>query len=553
MPPTLSSDRHWPQFLRPLFLWLLLVLGLYGYREHQLWLAKTKIDFSITLNGQVVVLDAAVRLDGQPVVADQNISLGSHTFSVGHMKAESFRTNFFAWYGRHDLGEIRLKRSLGTLGVQAVPPATTITITGPEFSATLNDSAGTNVTVPTDAYEIHAEYPHWSELKQVTVFDGISSPCVFSPQLGTLHLTCNHEGATYVLQNANGQTIEHGNLPATVDGLPSGDYVATVSYHRQQMQKSLTVLAAITNEVPLAFVLGAAHLESVPAGAEVRSFDGNYLGQTPLDVLDLPAPTAQFNLSLQGYEPVSVTVDIVADRTTTAHTNLLSLRFRQAVGEARQYLNAGNDDRALQAVTEALGFKPYDADSLAMQATATERLKASRQHAESEHQRAETDRLNLERLKRPRMVFDSLCGQNPDAALFAEHELKTSKPAKDVEAAIVKALQAAPMGYQITADGLQQPETYQVTANQTFSLGILGGTERVCLLVVGQTKDDETQILFKVLDFQIHHTLVNFQDEKQLVPMHPTRMQLNDIDQTFVQIGERTVTERIQSAIRSNP
>ena len=86
-------------------------------------------------------------------------------------------------------------------------------------------------------------------------------------------------------------------------------------------------------------------------------------------------------------------------------------------------------------------------------------------------------------------------------------------------------------------------------ARYTFSLGILGGTEGDCLLVVGQTKDDETQILFKVLEFQVQHTIVNFHDEKRLIPLHPSRIQMNDILQSQVQEGIRNVTERIQSAI----
>jgi len=227
------------------------------------------------------------------------------------------------------------------------------------------------------------------------------------------------------------------------------------------------------------------------------------------------------------------------------------------LSEARQYLAAGNNEKALQATMEALGIKADDTAALALQATATDNLKAARQRmdadqqrADAERQQAESARKSLERLKRPRTVFDSLCGQNADASLFAEHEIKTSKPAKEVEAAIVKSLQVAPLAYQISSDGLQQPETYAVTAHETFSLGFLGGTERVCLLVVGQTKDDETQILFKVLEFQIQHTIVNFRDEKQLIPLHPSRIQMNDILQTQVQNGVRIVTERIQKALQ---
>jgi hypothetical protein len=563
--PAGQPQTHaWWRVARPFLWWLLLVLAMFGYRENQIWLARTRIEFSATLNGQALGFEAVTKLDGQPVVAGQIISLGSHTLTISHPKAELFSTNFSGWYGRNIIGEIKMKRCQGTLNVQAMPPASTITITGPEFSKTLNDSAGANLTVPTDAYEIRADYPHWSQSKNVTVFNQLAASCVFSPQFGVLHLTCNHDGATFRLHFASGQSVDSGDVPAMITGLPAGSYQVTALYHHRPLEKTIVLAAGVTNETPLEFVLGTARLESVPPGAEVHAADGSLLGQTPLDLPDLTPQTAQYDLSLEGYEPVSVTVAVVADQTTTARTNLLSVRYVQALREARQYLDAGNNERAFQTVGEALTLKPDDAVALALQATATENLKLAQQRADAEKQQvevekqrveterkqAEAERQRLERLKQPRLVFAKLCSQNPDAAMFAEQELKTSKPAKDVEAAIVKSLQAAPLGFTISYDGLTQPETYQITGGHTFSLGILGGYERLLLLVVGQTKDDETQILFKVLEYQIKHTVVNLSDQKQLIPMHSSRMQMNETDQRYLQEGLKLVTERIQTAIQ---
>jgi hypothetical protein len=67
--------------------------------------------------------------------------------------------------------------------------------------------------------------------------------------------------------------------------------------------------------------------------------------------------------------------------------------------------------------------------------------------------------------------------------------------------------------------------------------------------VVGQTKEGETQILFKVVEYQVQHNIVNFQDQKQMVPMHPSRMQMTEINQEHVRDGVRIVSERIQKAI----
>ena len=264
-----QSAGHWWRTLRPLFWWVLIVLVLYGIRTHQRLMENTRLGFSVAMQGQPLY-DAVTTLDGQPATAGQKISLGSHVFSVTHPKGEAFGTNFFVWYGRNDLGAIILKRSQGTLNVLSQPLAGTITITGPEFSTTLNDLVGTNLTVPTDTYEIRADYPHWTESKNVAVRDRQTGVCVFTPQFGALHLICNHDGATYGLQFANGQNAASGNLPATVVGLPAGSYQMTAAYHHRQLQKTVVLVAGATNEVPLEFVLGAARIETVPAAVSIQ-------------------------------------------------------------------------------------------------------------------------------------------------------------------------------------------------------------------------------------------------------------------------------------------
>jgi hypothetical protein len=180
-----NSENHsirWPQALRPVFWWLLLVLVLFGIRTHQRLMEQTRLNFTVSLNGQPLEVTAV--LDQHTFSSGQNISLGNHRFVVSNPKTEPFATNFFAWYGPHNFGEIKLKRSFGTLNVQANPPASTITITGPEFSTTLSNSVGTSISVPTDSYTVSAGYPHWSQSQNVTVYENQSVPCNFVPQLG---------------------------------------------------------------------------------------------------------------------------------------------------------------------------------------------------------------------------------------------------------------------------------------------------------------------------------------------------------------------------------
>jgi hypothetical protein len=259
-----------------------------------------------------------------------------------------------------------------------------------------------------------------------------------------------------------------------------------------------------------------------------------------LVVADLPPQPAQFNLSFSGYKPVLITLDIAADQTNSCSTNLVSVNYLSAMREARMYLAASNYESAVRASGAALNAKPGDPDALALQSEANEHLNAERQQ--------------LDRLTRPKRVFEGLCAQYQDASLFAEQGLKTDNPAGALAKAIVKALTNAPSAFQILQVASPEPDTYEVVARQSFSLGILGGTERDCLLVVGQAKDDETQIWFKVLEYEVQHTeIINglkFQDRKQLIPVHSSRMPMTDALQTRIQEGVKFVTERIQRAVR---
>src|SRR5580698_5289424 len=181
-----THQGYWRSVLRTLFWWLLLVLVLLGIHQHQVWMERTRLYCSATMYETNVLYDAVGTLDGHPISGGDNISLGSHQFTITEPKAESFTTNFFAWYGRHDFGKINLKRAMGTLNVTAEPPAKIITITGPEFSLTLSNSTGTNLLVPTDVYYVRAHYARWSDAHNYQVTAGNSTVCSFTPQLGAV-------------------------------------------------------------------------------------------------------------------------------------------------------------------------------------------------------------------------------------------------------------------------------------------------------------------------------------------------------------------------------
>jgi hypothetical protein len=580
--------RYWMRVLRPLAWWVLLVLVLYGIRTHQRLMQGTRIEFSISLAEQPMTFDASAKLDGQPVATGQNITLGQHTFTISHPKTESFQTNFFAWYGLHDFGEIKLNRSFGGLNVQAIPPAPVITITGPEFSTTLYDSSGTNLTVPTDSYTIQAEYPHWSQSQNTAVYKNAPATCLFAPHFGGLQLDCNQSDATFQLQRADGQVVSKGVLPVTITGLPAGDYTLNAVHHGHQRTETVTVTANTTNDTQCDFQYGAVVIETSPVGVAVLTQNGRDLGETPLTLIEMLPGTRTYTLQRSGYQSIQVSLDVVANQTNFIGTNLVSETYLHALTKARQYMADADYDDALLAAGDALTAKPNDVEAATLQneasglghlqrakilghtndyigggkelALALQALPDNKEIKElilsyKQQEPAQIERERVERLARPKKVFDDFLTQTKDAELFDSHELTTSRPVKDVAAAIVDALEQVQPTFKVTGDTSPEPETYVIYANQTDANIISTTGRRQCMIVCGQARDDETQIYFKVMEYKTKHNvsmpgLLAFRDDMEFIPIHPSTIpDMTDKLKAQVQTGVSNLTVRIQGAI----
>jgi PEGA domain len=346
------------------------VLVLFGIRTHQRWMEQTRLEFTVTLQGQPNY-DATITFDGKPATSGQKISLGSHIFTVTHPKGESFSTNLFVWYGEHDFGRIDLKRTMGTLTVTADPPADRLIIRGPEWSLTLTTSAGLTKLVPTDAYEIEAEYPHWQKKYEAAVFANQTAPCTIAPHFGGLKLGCNQSDATYQLLTLGGQLVSDGILPATVTELPAGNYKLTATHHNHQRTDTLAVKADTNTDAEFDFQYGVVLFETVPPGATIITDDGRSWGETPRTLIELLPGKWSFTLQRNGYQSVPLSLVVAANETNFVSTNLVSENYLHALTAARQYLAAADYEHALQAANAALVARPGDADAMMLQSEAT--------------------------------------------------------------------------------------------------------------------------------------------------------------------------------------
>jgi tetratricopeptide (TPR) repeat protein len=593
-PAPQSRVRQMARGLRPFLWWLVLVLLLFALRTHERLSEKTHISFTATLQGQPVRDEVTAMLDQQRITSGDRVSIGPHQFTVTHPKADQFSTNLSFWYGEHDLGEIVLNRSKGTLVIHANPSADTLTILGPELALTLTNSPGMNSSVPTDRYRVEANYRHWRQAQEIIIFPNQSGMVSITPRLGAVRMTCNQANASFQVLKIDGQLLEAGDFPSTIRDVPEGNYKVIAWQKRNQQERTLAVKAAMLNDMNIEFLYGAAVLETEPPGATVTGSDGQEWGRTPLRLEELLPGRRQLELRRDGYERVFVSFDVEPLQTNSFRTNLVSVNYGKSLNAAREYLIAANYAAAVEAATAALQAKPNDREAIAVQKEALGKRNLRQAQAfgkkgdytagirelelalqalpESEEAKElladfkqrepeQIERQRQERLNRGKELFDAVLLHHGDQDYFDPHELKTTKPVKEVRTGILEALKRQP-AFQVTKNDSTVPETFEIEAGQeiTTILATSAG-RRQCVIVGARTKDDETQILFKVLEYKSEAAikfsignLIGAPGEVKYVPIHTLGTgTLSEKLQSQVKEGVQIATERIQRAIGQDP
>ena len=314
----------------------------------------------------------------------------------------------------------------------------------------------------------------------------------------------------------------------------------------------------------------------------------------PLKLTELQPGSYNVTLRLDNYESVSVSFSVTANETKTIQTNLVALSYTGAMQAGRRYLAAADFDHAIESLDDALRVQPNDPVATTLQREATGRRCLQRAKALGEkgdyiagglelktaltllpdneqakrmvadfkqHEPEQLERERVERLNRGKKVFAAILQQHGDADLFESYELKTTKPVKEVEEAIVAAFQIQP-ALPVTKRNSTAPETFFVETAQEYSTFLATSAgRRQCLVVGAQTRDDETQILYKVLEFKTEAVnkfsigaVLGTPVEVKYVPIHPSRVGvLTEKFKTRLKEGVSNVTARIQGAIGQPP
>ncbi|HEX3799329.1 MAG TPA: PEGA domain-containing protein [Verrucomicrobiae bacterium] len=587
-----SRTQYWLRVLRPLCLWLLFVLFLFGIRTHERLMEQTRITFSPRILDFGILYDAEATLGNQHIQSGNMIPLGWHTFTIKHSKGETFTTNLFVWYGPHDFGDIYLKRTTGVLELHAAPEAVSITIVGPEFKQALTNSSGIAISMPTGVYSVETRYAHWLQKDEVEIFYNRTNFWRVAPRLGVLSMTCNREGASFELMNSKNRLIEAGGFPANIQELPEGEYKLLTQHHNNRFEQTVSIKGSATNSLEVDLLYGVAYLVTEPSGATVLSDNGHDWGVTPVTIPELPVGNQHFTLRKDGYELASVSLDIASDQNCSFHTNLVGRNYGAALKAAQQYFANGEFERASKAADEALLAKRDDPAALKLQRESMGY--SSLRQAEAMGKRGDyiagltelertinylpdnaevnqilTDfkqkepgqrkQMRLERLNRGREVFKRCLVRQNGEQYFEPHELKTPMPVNKARAAIIMALANQP-AFKITRDTSTAPETFELEATQEFStfLNTIAG-RRTCAIVGAQTTDTETQVIFKVLEYKTEavekFSIGNLIGTPVNVYYAPIRIRdtgkLSDKLQAQLTEGVSNVTARIQRAIAS--
>jgi TonB family protein len=150
-------------------------------------------------------------------------------------------------------------------------------------------------------------------------------------QTGSLELTSEPAGSNYSVRSASNMLLLNtsglsGTTPATLSNLPAGDYIVTFSRDGfQTHSETITVLHDTPAQVSWKFVNGNVVITSTPSGATVTAIDGKVLGVTPVTINNVQPSDATYTLTLDGYDPVTISAKVEGGKTNTLDATLLSV------------------------------------------------------------------------------------------------------------------------------------------------------------------------------------------------------------------------------------
>ena len=530
------------QALRPLVIWFCLAAALLAWQTYRKLAAGTTVTFNLLIEGKEPDTSASIKLDGVDFTPGDSVSIGKKTLIIEAPGLDPYERKLSVWFGQHDLGDINLTRSKGALTVAAEPKPREIRVTGVDFNQTATNADATFGPILIGTYRVSADFGLFSEERNVEVKRNETTRVEFKPAVGILTLTTQPTNATYRLSAiAGGRVRVDGTTPARVECLPPGDYQVRVWRGEYVKETRVTVNPGQTNPLHVEFGYAEVRFETTPAGAKVFGRDGE-LGETPLALRDLFPGRHEFRVEKDGFMPLAISLNAENNGPHTIATNLVSVRYGQAIQQARRLSAGANGDygAALSSVEEALRAMPNDSEALALKARIesainvretqlaerkreVELATAARQQ-EAELKAAEQRRVaELTARKRfPAEAFRKASESEADSRWFETHHWSAQADAGKVADALRRILQREDSGWKLGNEDKVNEDTFQFRCNAVTKL--LSTARRHAIVVIGQTAPGEVEIYAKFFDYQstkVGLSLTQGLRKDGLVPMNP--------------------------------
>ena len=562
---TIQGGRGRLRAFRPLVLWFCLATSLLAWNTYRKLAAGTAVTFQILVEGEKPARAPTVKLDGVVFKSGDRISVGKRTLTIDAPGLEPHERKLSVWFGAHDLGDISLTRSRGTIAVSAEPKPHGVKVSGTGFSGTATNTESTFGPMLVGNYTVTADFGFFTEERRIEVKRNDATHVNFKPAVGILALTSQPTNASYRLSAITNRRISiEGTTPARVEGLPCGEYQVTAWRGDYKKEARVSVGPGDTNLLQMEFAYAEVKFETTPAGANVFG-DGGDLGETPLALREVLPGSKKFRIEKDGFMPLALVLDAMPGGVHSITTNLVSVRYGQAMQQAKRL--AGSDSRAaLSKLEEALQAVPNDSEALELKAKiesslkaqetqlaerkqATELAAAARQQ-EAQHKAAEQRQLaeQAARKRFPAETFRKASESEADAQLFDAQRWSVQSDAGKVADALRRMLQREGAGWKLANENKVNDDTFQFRCNGVAKL--LSTSRRHTIVVIGQTEPGAVEIHAKFWDYQstkVGLSLTQGLTKDGLVPMHPRFFRA--ADKATVEAQRKSVPEDFKTKL----
>jgi hypothetical protein len=263
-------------------------------------------------------------------------------------------------------------------------------------------------------------------------------------------------------------------------------------------------------------VLSHGHLDitTAPVGARIVS-GGREIGVTPAS-LELQPGNYDLQLQFSGFQSLKLPVLIEGNQTVSVSTNLVNLKFTQALMQAQQSAGRGDYNRAGESITLALLIEPKNPQALKLQVEYSREL-ALIQGAQA----MAASRVSIE------AEFERRTKSIEQSELFETHSWRFQTAYGSVRDAVRKAIPKASGRYTIDSEAtLGQRSTLFLARSKGLT-----GNGRRCVVLVAEINQTESQVVVKFWDYiaptKTGISIGAFLNLDKYTPVHPRYFNAN--------------------------